>query len=852
MVVETGSVDEQADLLVKKIKRYLITLFGRAIEDASSDEFYRAFCYAIREQIMINWESTAITWQNANPRMVFYLSMEYLPGRFLNNNVMSLHNNAVFARALYKSKRSFEELISHEADPGLGNGGLGRLASCYLDSLATLKIPSRAYGLRYQYGLFEQQLFDGVQVEKPDCWLWNENPWEFRRDLRKVSVKFCGTPTKNPSAPDTEANDLSNYEEVWALPFDIPILGYDMGPDFTVSTLRLWSTKESPRNFEIQRYNAGRLDQAAENTTLTDVLYPSDQHETGKRVRLKQEFLLVSASIQDIFRYFFSTNHDISAFSDKIRIQINDTHPALLIAELMRLLTRRFGMPWDAAWEATQACIGYTNHTILGEALEVWNQGLMRYLLPRQYRIIEYINQEFCTSIRAKFPNDEDRIRRMSILEDNQVRMANLSIVGAHRTNGVAALHSTILQQKVFKDFCEMWPDKFTNVTNGVTHRRWLLYCNPMLAEFISSLLGTGWETDFSQIRFLADHASDESVQRRFLDVKRSGKARLLEFIRRENRPRDSQGRQLHSSIRADETFLFDTQIKRIHEYKRQLLNALHLIMIYHDILEFPEKPRAKRLAIFAGKAAASYELAKTIIKLIHCIGKKVNTDPVASQYLNVVYIENYTVSKAEVIIPAADLSEQISTAGLEASGTGNMKFAINGALTIGTEDGANVEMRQEITDEWWPFRFGASAEELASLRSSGAYRPWDVYSSSPKIKRAVDALKDGSLVSGEAEHQALSALYHSLLDGSYGSSKDRFFVLKDLQSYVDTQQKVEEHFKNPCKWAEYALHNIAGMGKFSSDRAIREYCSKIWDVTPAPINQEYFSKIQNSYRETE
>jgi starch phosphorylase len=846
------SIEEQSELLVRKIRHYLITLFGRVLEEASSDEFYRSFCFAIREQIMINWESSAVTWTNANQRMIFYLSMEFLPGRFLNNNVMALKNSEVFARTLYKTRRSFEELISHECDPGLGNGGLGRLASCFLDSLATMKIPSRGYGLRYQYGLFEQQLWDGLQVEKPDVWLWNDNPWEFRRDLRKLPVKFCGTLVRRPNAPDTEANDLVNYEEVWAMPFDIPIVGYSKGNDFTVSTLRLWSTKESPRNFELQRYNAGRLDQAAENTTLTDVLYPSDQHETGKRVRLKQEFLLVSASIQDILRYFFTRNSDINLFKDKIRVQINDTHPALLIAELMRLLTRRFGMSWTAAWETTQECTGYTNHTILSEALEAWDQGLMRYLLPRQYSIIEYINQEFCNTVRKRFPGDEDRVRRMSILENNQVRMANLAIVGSHKVNGVAELHSQILRQRLFKDFYELWPNKFTNVTNGVTQRRWLMFCNPLLSDFITARIGDGWKTDFSQIRKLADYAADEETQRQFLDIKRSCKGRLLDYLRREGRPRDAQGHLSPSFITADESFLFDVQVKRIHEYKRQLLNAIHLIMMYHDILENPQGPRIKRFAIFAGKAAASYDIAKTIIRLIHCIAKKVNSDPIASQFLNVAYIENYCVSKAELIIPAADLSEQISTAGLEASGTGNMKFAMNGALTVGTEDGANIEMRQEVTDKWWPFRFGASAEELAQLRSSASYRSWDTYAYNPPIKRAVDALRDRSLASGEVEHQSISSLYYLIIEGSYGSRGDRYFILKDLPSYIEAQQKVEELYKNQSKWAEYALHNIAGMGKFSSDRAIAEYSKTIWNVSPVPINPEYYNKIQDSYQKSE
>jgi len=842
-------VQTQSDTLVGKIKQYLISLFGRVLEEATSDEFYRAFCYAIREQIMINWQATADTWHNANAKMIFYLSIEFLPGRFLNNNLCSLKEQPVIALALQKTGRSLEDLVRHENDPGLGNGGLGRLAACFLDSLATLKIPSRGYGLRYQYGLFEQQVWDGHQIERPDSWLWYENPWEFRRDMRKTVVKFSGTPIKKTSLANEEIYDLINYDEVWAMPFDYPILGYSPKDDFDVTTLRLWSTKESPRNFELQKFYEGRLDQASENTTLTDVLYPSDVHETGKRIRLKQEFLLVSASIQDIFRYFFTKNTDIQTFKDKVRIQINDTHPALLIAELMRQLTKHFGMTWKDAWETTQQCISYTNHTILSEALEVWEQPLMQFLLPRQYRIIERINLEFCASIREKFPNNEEKVRRMSILENFQVRMANLAIVGSHKVNGVAALHSEILKKDIFKDFYELWPNKFCNVTNGVTPRRWLMYSNPLLADFITSKIGENWKQDFSHIQKLADFAADKDTQENFLEVKRQAKTRFLNFLRQDARPRDATGRFAPQVISADPSFLFDAQVKRIHEYKRQLINALHLIMLYNEILDNPYHERQKRFAIFSGKAAASYEIAKTIIRLIHCIAKKVNYDPIVSQYLNVVFVENYNVSKAEIIIPATDLSEQLSTAGMEASGTGNMKFCINGALTIGTEDGANIEMRQAVGDQWWPFRFGATSEELEKIRQSGSYRAWDIYRSDQAIKRAVDSLRDRSLVTTDQDHQSLSALYYTLLEGTGGQKADRYFVLYDLKNYYDVQKKVEDLYHTPHRWAEYALHNIAGMGMFSTDRAINQYNTEIWNVPPMAIQPIELAKINDEYR---
>ncbi|MDB6081330.1 MAG: glgP-B [Chlamydiia bacterium] len=850
-ILDAQSLDAQAEILVQKIKYYLITMFGRVIEEADADEFYRAFCYAIREGIMINWQATAETWMDKNVRSLYYLSMEYLPGRFLTNNIVNLKNQEVIQRVLKKTNRSLQELISHEYEPNLGNGGLGRLASCFLDSLATLEMPARGYGLRYQYGLFEQQIWDGVQIEKPDLWLRTENPWEFRRDLRTLSVKFCGTPVKIVDQTSEEAFNLIDHEEVWAMPYDIPILGYNETSDFSVVTLRLWSTKESPRNFLLQRYNAGRLDQAAENTTLTDVLYPSDVHETGKRIRLKQEFLLASASLQDIFRHYFSKHENINEFGDKVRIQINDTHPSVLIAELMRILTKTYNVSWKQAWEITQGCVSYTNHTIMTEALEQWDQTLFRYLLPRQYKIIERINYDFCNVVRTRYPRDEERVRHLSILENGQVRMANLAIIGSHKVNGVAELHTEILKKQAFREFYELFPDKFVNVTNGVTHRRWLLNCNPTLADFITARIGKGWVTDFSQIAKLATFAADEASQKEFLEIKRQNKQTLLDFLQTEGRPRDATGKQLPSNLTLDSSALFDCQVKRVHEYKRQLLYALYLIVLYHEILENPDAPRIKRVAIFSGKAAASYEIAKTIIRLISCIAKKVNNDPIANKFLNVVYIENYFVSRAELIIPAADLSEQISTAGMEASGTGNMKFSMNGALTIGTEDGANIEMRKAVTDEWWPFRFGCSAEEIATMKVKNSYRAWDVYSSNPKLKRAVDSLRDRSLTTYDVEHQSLSSLYYALLESSWGSMPDKYFILKDFDSYYATQQRVEALYTEPHKWAEYAIHNIAGMYNFSTDRAIQEYCTKIWDLSPCPPDPALLTKVRKVYRES-
>lgn len=842
------NVEMQADILLQKVQHYLITVIGRSPENANDDEIYRALSYALREEIMINWLASSRTFQNKDVRMTYYLSMEYLPGRILSNNMNNISSLEVVRAVVQKLNRGYSEIAKIEADPGLGNGGLGRLASCFLDSLATLHYPAQGYGLRYQYGIFEQQVWDGVQIEAPDCWLINENPWEFRRDLRKVTVKYCGEASPSKNIHGDEILTLKNYEEVWALPYDMPIVGYAKHRDFSVLTLRLWSTKESPRNFQLQRYNAGRLDQAAENTTLTDVLYPSDHHETGKRVRLKQEYLLVSASIQDIIRHYLANHDNFRQFSDKVRIQINDTHPSLVIPELIRILMQSHDIPWTKAVEIAQEVTGYTNHTILSEALEQWDQSLLYYLLPRQCRVIERLNQEFCSSLREKYPGDEEKVQRMSIIEKGKVRMANLSIVGSHKVNGVSRIHSEILKNQVFKDFAELYPNKFVNITNGVTQRRWLLLCNPELSRFITKRIGDGWITDFPQIKKLADFAGDKESQAEFLAIKRKNKMRLIDFINHENRLRNAQGQIAFPAPLVDVNSLFDVQIKRMHEYKRQLMNALHLIMLYQEILQNPNSSRIKRTAIIGGKAAGGYETAKAIIRLICAIAAKVNHNPALSKILKIIYIENYNVSKAEMIIPASELSEQISTAGTEASGTGNMKLAMNGSLTIGTDDGANIEMREQVGDEWWPFKFGASTEEINKLKASGSYSPWEIYSQNENIRKALDTLKDRTFARNDEEHHQFSDLFHKLLESHYGSPPDRYFTLLDLKSYYDTHLKVEELYRNQEKWAQFAIHNVAGMGEFSTDVSITNYAEEIWQITPCPPDPEMLERIRYAY----
>jgi starch phosphorylase len=830
-------LNAQADALLQRIKHFMITQSGRRAEEATAQEFYAALSTVLREEAIINWTASLDTFHQKKVRMVNFLSMEYLPGRLLTNHVANMHGEELVRAALAKMNFSYGDVAGFEPDQGLGNGGLGRLAACFLDSLATLHYPARAYGLRYQYGIFEQEIWDGVQVERPDCWLLNQNPWECRRDLYAVNVHFSGELLKAQNKHGDEVYLLNQPEEVRALPFDTPIVGYAKTADFTVLTLRLWSTKESPRNFQLQRYNAGFLGQAAENTNLTDVLYPNDNTELGKRVRLKQEFLLASASLQDILRRHIHSYGDLSEFADKVRIQINDSHPALLIAEMMRTLTKNYDCSWNDAWEMCQTCCSYTNHTILREALEEWSEKRLEDLLPRQYKILQLLNQQFCDQIRAKYPDDEAKVRRMSILEKGQAKMAHLAIVGSHQVNGVAKLHTEILAQQIFPDFAEFYQGKFLSITNGVTQRRWLVSANPLLAAFISKKIGHEWICDFAQIKKLAKFASDPATQEEFLAIKKKNKETLIDFLKKENPLRDASGKILTQPVLLDPRALFDLQIKRFHEYKRQLLNAMHLIMVYQELKADPSARQVRRVSIFSGKAAPGYNKAKQILRLITCLARTIHNDPEVNELLSIIFVENYNVTKAEILIPSADLSEQISTAGWEASGTGNMKLSMNGALTIGTEDGANIEMRESIGDLWWPFSFGATAEE-----NKKPYKAWDVYLQNSKIQQAVNALKEGIFTQNEEEREVLEQIYRQLTES------DIYRVLQDLPSYYETQKQVETLFQNPKKWAETALHNIAGMGPFSADESIRNYAKNIWDIVPCPTEPSILNAVQKEY----
>ncbi|MBI5346233.1 MAG: glycogen/starch/alpha-glucan family phosphorylase [Chlamydiae bacterium] len=828
--------------LIQKIKHYLISNMGKVHNEASNEEFYLAFCIALRDEIMINWTTTQHSFDAAEAKMIYYLSLEFLPGKFLGNNITNIQSLPLVKIVLKKMGRELEDLINCDPDPGLGNGGLGRLAACFLDSLASKKYPAMGYGLRYQYGIFEQEIWHGRQVEKPDCWLLYENPWELRKDTHAQSVHFGGKTIPGFNSHGEEVFLLEDFQEVRVLPYDVPIVGYAHDRNFSVITLRLWSTKESPKNFELQRYNAGLLDLATENSSLTDVLYPNDNNELGKRTRLKQEFLLVSSSLQDIIKHHLRLYGTIASLPDKVQIQINDTHPALIIAELTRRLVKDFDLPWKRAFEMTTSICNYTNHTVLKEALEDWNENRVMELLPRQYKTLEKINDDFCAKIREKYPNDEEKVRTMSIFGDGQIRMANLSVLGSKKVNGVAELHTEILKKEIFKDFNEMFPDKFLAITNGVTPRRWLLYCNKKLANFITNLIGDNWITNFTQIAKLKNFASEPKFLDEFLEIKRLNKHTLFNFLSKENPIRDTKGKII-SHLRPFDTLdvLIDVQVKRFHEYKRQLLLALHLIMLYHEIKENPNSRKIRRLVIIGGKAAPGYKMAKNILMLCCSIGRKINNDETVSKLLKVSVIENYNVSKAEIIMPAADLSEQISTAGMEASGTGNMKLAINGALTIGTEDGANIEMRKAIGDKYWPFAFGLKVEEINALKKK--YKPFETAAKHPNIKKALDALINDTLASDDLEKESFSQIYNSL-------ETDHFFVIQDLISYYAAQKKVEALFVDKYKWAETVMHNIAGMGNFSSDEVIQNYATKIWNIVPCPLNPTIHKRVKEDYEE--
>lgn len=831
---------------IHKLKNYLLSTLGQTLETASDRQVYLALVWALREELMLHWIATSRAATSDNVRHLYYLSMEYLPGKLFGSTIIGMDNLSFLIQVSNKIQRKLPNLLTAEREMAIGNGGLGRLASCLLESLATNGYPAIGYGLRYQYGIFKQAIWYGVQIEKPEHWL-KHNPWEFRRDDRIASIFFQGSPSSIKNSVGEEVLTLSDAVEVGAVPFDYPIIGSCDKACFSIVTLRLWSTKESPRNFELQKYNAGDLVEANENMNLTDILYPNDSHQMGKRIRLKQEFLLSSASLEDIFLNYFSEYPDISRFTDAVAIHINETHAALIIPQLMQKLTKDYNLSWDFAWEITRACCNYTNHSILEESLEYWDEKLVAYLLPQVYLNLQRINATCKKEIDAQREGYFAR-ENISIIQNGKIQMATLAILGSSHTNGVSALHTEILTKKLFAKFYALYPNRFVSITNGVSHRKWLLYCNRKLSDLITDCIGDDWIRNFRVIALLQEHATDQRVLERFLQIKRENKKNFSLCLFHQASRYSAWKPEWNTREDFAEEALFDVQVKRIHEYKRQLMNGLHALYLYHKYKKNPPKTGVKRIIIIAGKAAPNYVMAKHIIRFIYCLSRKINNDPDLRPFLKLIFMENYNVSLAERVIPAADLSQQISCAGFEASGTGNMKFAMNGALTIGTRDGSTIEMEKRIGKDAWPFAFGANAEEIEKIHQNG-YDPKQFIQENAEIALLLQSLTDRSLTENGAEHKALTAIHQSLLENSEGRSADYFCVLRDFPSYCEAQERVNKLYANPMQWAQTALYNIAGMGFFSMDESMSRYANQVWKIAPSPFDTKALSQLREEYK---
>ncbi len=784
---------------------------GKDRYTATKRDLFFAVAYTIRDHLVDGWIKTQQQYYEKDVKRVYYLSMEFLMGRTLQNSLVNLNLWENCKKAVRDLGYDIDFLVEIEADAGLGNGGLGRLAACFLDSMATLGIPGYGYGIRYDYGIFTQKIIHGNQFETPDNWLRYGNPWEICRAEYLYPVQFYGRVVKYTDSSGKLRCEWVDTQEVMAMAYDNPIPGYNNN---TVNTLRLWQAR-SPRGFDLSYFNHGDYIRAVEEVTLKEniskILYPNDNVFEGKELRLKQEYFLVSATIQDIIRRYTKGHIHLDALPDKVAIQLNDTHPALAIAEMMRLLMDREELSWEKAWQLTRDTFAYTNHTLLPEALERWSVPLLENLLPRHLEIIYEINARWLQEVNRHYPGDLEKQRALSIVEESEpkkINMAHLAIVGSHKVNGVSALHSDLLKQHLFKPFWEMENAKFTNKTNGITPRRWLKVCNPPLARLITDKLTDKWATDLYDLKRLNSYADDASFRQEWDLIKRENKVHLAKIIFSEH------------EISVDPDSLFDCHVKRIHEYKRQLLNIMRVIHTYFQIKDNPNKEWIPRTVIFSGKAAPGYFIAKKIIKLITSVANVINHDALVSQYLKIVFLENYRVSLAERIIPAADLSEQISTAGTEASGTGNMKFTLNGALTIGTLDGANIEILEEVGADNI-FIFGLKIEEVEKLRKEG-YQPWDYYSKDPALKRVVDAIRDGLFSAGD--HDLFKPIVSSLLEWG-----DHYLLFADFHSYVNSQEQVSALYKNRETWIRKSIYNVASVGKFSSDRTIQEYAKEIW-----------------------
>ena len=804
------------------VKENVKTLYRKKIEEASKQQIFQAVSYAVKDIIMDDWFETQNKYEEENVKTVYYMSMEFLMGRALGNNLINMTAYTEVKEALDEMGIDLNVIEDEEPDAALGNGGLGRLAACFLDSLATLNYPAYGCGIRYRYGMFKQKIKDGYQVETPDNWLKEGNPFELRREEYAKEVRFGGN-IRFEKNPETGRDEFiqENYESVLAIPYDMPIVGYG---NHVVNTLRIWDA-QAIVDFQLDSFDRGDYHKAVEQEnlakTIVEVLYPNDNHYAGKELRLKQQYFFISASLQELIAKYKRTNSDVRKLYEKVVIQMNDTHPTVAVPELMHLLIDQEGLTWEEAWDVTTKTCAYTNHTIMAEALEKWPIDLFSKLLPRIYQIVQEINRRFVNEVRAKYPGNEEKVRKMAILWDGQVRMANMAIIAGFSVNGVAKLHTEILKNEQLKDFYEMMPEKFNNKTNGITQRRFLAHGNPLLADWVTDKIGDGWITDLAQISKLKPYAEDEKARKEFMDIKYQNKVRLAKYIKE------------HNGIDVDPRSIFDVHVKRLHEYKRQLLNILHVMYLYNQIKEHPEMSFYPRTFIFGAKAAAGYQRAKETIKLINSVADVVNNDRSINGKIKVVFIEDYRVSNAELIFAAADVSEQISTASKEASGTGNMKFMLNGAPTLGTMDGANVEIVEEVGIEN-AFIFGLSSEEVINYENNGGYNPTDIYFNDWELKRVIDQLMDGTYAKGD--HEMYKNLYNSLLNTQCTDRADTYFILKDFRSYADAQKRVEEAYRDQDRWSKMAMLNTACSGKFTSDRTIEEYVKDIWKLEKVTV----------------
>nr|WP_142412238.1 glycogen/starch/alpha-glucan phosphorylase [Clostridium sp. Marseille-P7770] len=808
---QTINKDELKKTIVFNVK----SIYRKTIDEATPAMVYQAVALAVKDMIIDRWIATHKEYDKQDAKIVYYMSMEFLTGRFLGNNIISLCEQKEIEEALSELGFDLNSIEDQERDPALGNGGLGRLAACFLDSLASLGYPAYGCGIRYRYGMFKQQIRDGYQIEVPDEWLKDGYPFEIRRAEYATEVKFGGY-------VETEWDGKRNhfvqkgYQSVMAGPYDIPIVGYGNN---VVNSLRIWDA-QPVNTFNLSEFDKGDYQKAVEQEnlakTIVEVLYPNDNHYSGKELRLKQQYFFISASVQRAVKKYKEKHDDIHKFYEKASFQLNDTHPTVAVAELMRILLDEENLEWDEAWEITTKTCAYTNHTIMAEALEKWPIELFSRLLPRIYQIVEEINRRFVAQIQQRYPGDNEKIRRMAIIYDGQVRMAYLAIVGSFSVNGVAKLHTEILEKQELRDFYEMMPEKFNNKTNGITQRRFLLHGNPLLADWVTDKIGNEWITDLSNIKKLSVYVDDEKCQQEFMNIKYQNKIRLAKYIKE------------HNGIDVDPRSIFDVQVKRLHEYKRQLMNILHVMYLYNQLKDNPNMDIVPRTFIFGAKAAAGYKRAKLTIKLINNVANVINNDKSIGGKLKVVFIEDYRVSNAELIFSAADVSEQISTASKEASGTGNMKFMLNGALTIGTMDGANVEMAEEVGKDNM-FIFGASADEIINLENNGGYNPMDIFNNDQDIRRVLMQLINGYYSPQDPE--LFRDIYNSLLNTQSSDRADTYFILKDFRSYAEAHKKIDQAYRDEKWWARTAMLNTASAGKFSSDRTIEEYVRDIWHL---------------------